>query len=92
MTRSQGENRFYVHEVYATNEKGTSPFKTGTTASSRTPGEDVPSVISILNSIREVKKKIEKCRGVFPCASLAGIVCIYQRGETVSCDGFFRNL
>lgn len=57
MTRSQGENRFYVHEVYATNEKGTSPFKTGTTASSRTPGEDVPSVISILNSIREVKKK-----------------------------------
>ena len=55
LTRSQGENRFYVHEVFATDEKGTSPFKTGTTASSRTPGEDAPSVISILNSIREVK-------------------------------------
>lgn len=55
LTRSQGENRFYVHEIFATDEKGTSPFKTGTTASSRTPGEDAPSVISILNSIREVK-------------------------------------
>lgn len=58
LTRSQGENRFYVHEVFATDEKGTSPFKTGTTASSRTPGEDAPSVISILNSIREVKNNI----------------------------------
>lgn len=60
LTRNHGENRFYVHEVFATDENGTSPFKTGTTANDRAPGEDAPSVINILNSIAKVKENAKK--------------------------------
>lgn len=53
LTRSQKENSFYLHEVLLT-EKGTTPFKTGGRKSGN-PGGDVPSVLSLLQQVQEVK-------------------------------------
>ncbi len=53
LTRSQKENSFYLHEVLLT-EKGTTPFKTGGRKSGN-PGGDVPSVLSLLRQVQEVK-------------------------------------
>ena len=53
LTRSQKENSFYLHEVLLT-EKGTTPFKTGGRKSGN-PGGDVPSVLSLLRQVQDVK-------------------------------------
>ena len=54
LTRDEKANHFYVHEVLL-NEKGTAPFKTGTGQTNRVPGGDVPSVLSLLRQVQEVK-------------------------------------
>lgn len=54
LTRDEKANHFYVHEVLL-NEKGTTPFKTGTGQTNRVPGGDVPSVLSLLRQVQEVK-------------------------------------
>lgn len=54
LTRNQRENNFYVHEVLLT-EKGTTPFKTGGRLNGDVPGGDVPSVISLLRKVQNVK-------------------------------------
>ena len=55
LTRNQRENNFYVHEVLLT-EKGTTPFKTGG-RNSDVAGGDVPSVISLLRQVQNVKEE-----------------------------------
>lgn len=55
LTRNQRENNFYIHEVLLT-EKGTSPFKTGGRLNGDVPGGDVPSVISLLRKVWDVKE------------------------------------
>ena len=55
LTRTDSENRFYVHEVLT--EKGTAPFKTGESpARGVDTGGDVPSVFSLLDQVRNVKR------------------------------------
>ena len=55
LTRTDSENRFYVHEVLT--EKGTTPFKTGESpARGVDTGGDVPSVFSLLDQVRNVKR------------------------------------
>lgn len=54
LTRDEKANHFYVHEVLL-NEKGTTPFKTGIGQINRVPGGDVPSVLSLLRQVQEVK-------------------------------------
>ena len=55
LTRTNSENRFYVHEVLT--EKGTAPFKTGESpARGVDTGGDVPSVFSLLDQVRNVKR------------------------------------
>lgn len=54
LTRDEKANHFYVHEVLL-NEKGTTPFKTGIGQINRVPGGDVPSVLSLLHQVQEVK-------------------------------------
>lgn len=55
LTRTDSENRFYVHEVLT--EKGTAPFKTGESpARGVDTGGDVPSVLSLLDQVRNVKR------------------------------------
>ncbi len=53
LVRSNFTNRFYVHEV-VTKKDGAMPFKTGTRKKGD-PGGDAPSLISILERIRDVK-------------------------------------
>ncbi len=52
LNRNQAENKFYVHEVLTT-ENGAPPFKTGTRKGN--PSGDAPSILSILDRIRNVK-------------------------------------
>lgn len=55
LTRTDSENRFYVHEVLT--EKGTAPFKTGESpARGVDTGGDVPSAFSLLDQVRNVKR------------------------------------
>ena len=55
LTRTDRENRFYVHEVLT--EKGTAPFKTGESPTRGVDtGGDVPSVFSLLDQVRNVKR------------------------------------
>jgi hypothetical protein len=55
LTRTDSENRFYVHEVLT--EKGTAPFKTGESPTRGVDtGGDVPSVFSLLDQVRNVKR------------------------------------
>lgn len=55
LTRTDSEDRFYVHEVLT--EKGTAPFKTGESpARGVDTGGDVPSVFSLLDQVRNVKR------------------------------------
>lgn len=55
LTRTDSENRFYVHEVLT--EKGTAPFKTRESpARGVDTGGDVPSVFSLLDQVRNVKR------------------------------------
>lgn len=59
LTRTDSENRFYVHEVLT--EKGTAPFKTGESpARGVDTGGDVPSVFSLLDQVRNVKRNAAK--------------------------------
>ena len=51
--RSRQNNRFYLHEVL-TMENGALPFKTGALKQGK-PGGDAPSILSILERIRNVK-------------------------------------
>lgn len=51
--RSNSENKFYLHEVL-TEKNEALPFKTGT--SKGTPGGNAPSVFSLLQKVREVKR------------------------------------
>ena len=53
--KSSLSNRFYLHEVL-TEKDGAAPFKTGTQKNSGDPGGDTPSIISILETIRNVKR------------------------------------
>ena len=55
MIRSKGENRFYIHEVLTESDEGASPFKTGAVKDGE-PGDDAPSVISLLQKVLDVKK------------------------------------
>lgn len=55
LTRANSENRFYVHEVLT--EKGTAPFKTGESSTRGVDtGGDVPSIFSLLDKVRDVKR------------------------------------
>ena len=55
LIRKNNSNRFYVHEVL-TQENGTLPFKTGAAVrNSGLPGGNVPSLISILQKVKDVK-------------------------------------
>ena len=56
MIRSKGENRFYVHEVLTESDEGASSFKTGAVKDGE-PGDDAPSVISLLRKVLDVKKE-----------------------------------
>ena len=57
LTRANGENKFYVHEVLM--EKGTSPFKTGESLNkSVDAGGDVPSIMSLLEKVKQVKNQL----------------------------------
>lgn len=55
LTRKNGGNQFYVHEVLTESEEGAAPFWTGTIKDG-TPGGDTPSVLSLLQKVLEVKK------------------------------------
>lgn len=56
---SLGSQRFYVHEVIA-EERTDMPFKTGDANSSAKPGgTSSPSVISLLDKIKNVKEGFE---------------------------------
>lgn len=55
VVKSSLSNRFYLHEVL-TEKDGAAPFKTGTRKNSGDPGGDTPSIISILETIRNVKR------------------------------------
>ena len=55
LIRPQDNQRFYLHEVLASNGKDTHvPFKTGTTTSGTSGGAGMPSLISLLNELRNV--------------------------------------
>lgn len=55
LIRPQDNQRFYLHEVLASNGKDThAPFKTGTTTSGTSGGAGMPSLISLLNELRNV--------------------------------------
>ena len=58
VTRKNGSNLFYLHEVAAITKDGESPFKTGSSNESN-PGGDAPSVFSILQKIIDVKGENE---------------------------------
>lgn len=53
--KSRETNRFYLHEVL-TEKDGAAPFKTGARNDSGLPGGDTPSIVSILDKVREVKR------------------------------------
>lgn len=53
--KSSLSNRFYLHEVL-TEKDGAAPFKTGTQNNLGDPGGDTPSILSILDKVREVKR------------------------------------
>lgn len=58
LTRANSENRFYVHEVLT--EKGTAPFKTGESSTRGVDtGGDVPSIFSLLDKVRDVKRNTQ---------------------------------
>ena len=55
LIRPQDNQRFYLHEVLASNGKDThAPFKTGTTTSGTSGDAGMPSLISLLNELRNV--------------------------------------
>lgn len=55
LERRNGENQFYVHEVLAESNEGATPFWTGTIKDG-TPGDDAPSVLSLLQKVMNVKR------------------------------------
>lgn len=59
VVKSSLSNRFYLHEVL-TEKDGAAPFKTGTRKNSGDPGGDTPSIISILETIRDVKRTADQ--------------------------------
>jgi|GEM_PF-859922 len=57
LTRSRGENRFYLHEVL-TQKDDARPFKTGANISVGLPGGKTSSIINLLQKVREVKSNL----------------------------------
>ena len=57
LTRGDETNRFYVHEVLTT-ENGAAPFKTGTSSKRGLPGGDAPSVLSLLQQVKDVNAEM----------------------------------
>ena len=55
LERRNGENQFYVHEILAESNEGATPFWTGTIKDG-TPGDDAPSVLSLLQKVMNVKR------------------------------------
>lgn len=78
LTRSQKENSFYLHEVLLT-EKGTTPFKTGGRKSGN-PGGDVPSVLSLLRQVQDVKENRSTETGQYSMGSSFSELVQEQRG------------
>lgn len=67
LIRPQDNQRFYLHEVLASNGKDThAPFKTGTTTSGTSGGAGMPSLISLLNELRNVNTTRESDAGIAP--------------------------